>query len=194
MSSLENIYRRMVEGTQKPTAESKMDPVGAHDAVQVNELSKKTLGNYIKGASHSAAGIASGIGGDTRTGKKAHADDTRQLRNRLTGVQRATNKLTKEDTVAWPVYKRILEKSNRADHYKGATPPQPHGDNWARKDREFVNMHGGTSNHKPEPHLDDTVTDSGPHNNVSNVKKAPKRHNDSTVGDTTMPKAPPEAK
>lgn len=170
-----------------------MDPVDAHGVEQVDELSKKTLGNYIKGAS--AAGIASGIGGDTRTGKKAHADDTRQLRNRLTGVQRATNKLTKEDTMAWPVYNRILEKSSREDHYKGATPPQPHGDNWAGKDREFINKHGGVGPHKPDPKFDDVEIDVHPDNGqTKNIKVAPKRHNDSTIGDKAMPKAPREAK
>lgn len=70
----------------------------AEEAEQIDELSKKTLGSYVKGASASAAGIASGVGRDIGAGKKAHPDDTRQLRNRMKGVQRATDKLTNEET------------------------------------------------------------------------------------------------
>lgn len=90
---------------------------------QIDELSKKTLGSYVKGASASAAGIASGVGRDIGAGKKAHADDTRQLRNRLKGVQRATDKLTKEET-------ELEEKVTNLSHARlkfHATKGVPHG-------------------------------------------------------------------
>jgi hypothetical protein len=64
---------------------------------EVNELSKSTLGSYIKKANASAIGIGSGIGADAAKNRKAHPDDTRQLRNRMKGVQRATDRLTKEE-------------------------------------------------------------------------------------------------
>lgn len=79
-------------------AERKRRGMKTESVEQIDELSKKTLGSYVKGASASAAGIASGVGRDVGAGKKAHPDDTRQLRNRLKGVQRATDKLTKEET------------------------------------------------------------------------------------------------
>lgn len=151
----------------------------------IDELSKATAARYVKSASVSAAGIASGVGRDVGAGKKAHPDDKRQLNNRLKGINRATDKLTKEHTMeeTWTVYKRINEKNSRSDHYKGATPPQPHGDNLSQKDKQFMKMHNADGPFKADSHVNDDVTDSGPHHTTNNVKVAPKRPGDSTIGD-----------
>jgi hypothetical protein len=84
---------------------------------EVNELSKSTLGSYIKKANASAIGIGSGIGADAAKNRKAHPDDTRQLRNRMKGVQRATDRLTKEEVneISDKMKDRYIQKS-MGDH------------------------------------------------------------------------------
>jgi len=59
----------------------------------LDELSKGTLGNYIKGASDEAVGDASSAGSWHRAKK-----DTKVLQ-RLKGISKATDKLTKEDVI-----------------------------------------------------------------------------------------------
>ena len=64
----------------------------------LKEVSKKTLGSYVKKASGSAAGIAAVAAAQAMSSKgKSDPNDKRQLRNRLTGISRATDKLTKEE-------------------------------------------------------------------------------------------------
>jgi hypothetical protein len=71
-------------------------PAMAKESVELDELSKKTLGSYIKKASGSAAGIAAVTSAQAAIKGKSNPDDKRQLRNRLTGISRATDKVTKE--------------------------------------------------------------------------------------------------
>lgn len=151
---------------------------------QVDELSKKTLGSYVKGASGSAAGIASGMGRDIGAGKNTHPDDKRQLRNRLTGISKATDKLAKEET-NWPVYSRILEM--RDMHTKGATAAEPINSKASAGEKNFMAKHGGhdgnesgISGHQAAKHTASVAT--------QNVKAAPARHNDQKIGDKSMPK------
>lgn len=107
---------------------------------QIDELSKKTLGSYVKGASASAAGIASGIGRDIGAGKKTHKDDTRQLRNRLKGVQRATDKLTNEAA--------FDDESKAHDrHYAKQTPAVQNAlDGLTRRGMSYKQAHAKISN------------------------------------------------
>lgn len=73
-------------------------PALAKEATEVSELSKKTLGSYVKKAAGSAAGISAVATAQAMSSKgKSDPNDKRQLRNRLTGVSRATDKLTKEE-------------------------------------------------------------------------------------------------
>lgn len=66
---------------------------------QIDELSKKTLGTYVKKAAGSAVGLGAITTAQAMSSKgKANPDDKRQLRNRMTGVSRATDRLTKEET------------------------------------------------------------------------------------------------
>ena len=69
----------------------------AKEATELDELNKKTLGSYIKKASGSAAGIAAVTSAQAAIKGKSNPDDRRQLRNRLTGISRATDKVTKEE-------------------------------------------------------------------------------------------------
>jgi hypothetical protein len=65
----------------------------------LDELSKKTLGTYVKKATGSAVGLGAITTAQAMSSKgKADPDDKRQLRNRMTGVSRATDRLTKEET------------------------------------------------------------------------------------------------
>lgn len=204
----------------------------------LSEISKKTLGSYIKKANASSVGIAAVQTANTmKTGGKGDPDDRRQLKNRVKGISRATDRLTKEEveqvdevststlgayikkavpdaekkmvdginksvaghtqmsrgddakayhnfdasgklinksnnrkahinkavdkmtkesetTPEWPVYARIMEKV-KDPHTKGATETQKHGDNWAGKDTDFINTHGGIDGNEPEQHVDD---------------------------------------
>lgn len=201
MGSIADAYRLMLEAKNKVSKDDTSDQNGdssdttnsddgdtkKDSKTKIDELSKATLGSYIKKSTASLTGISSNMAATSVRGGKAHPDDKRQFGNRLTGVHRATNKLTKESSTDWPVYSRIVEKA-KDEHTKGALPAQPHGDNWSGKDKEVVAKHGGPGPYKPVPHIDDHITDAGPHNNVANVKVAPKRHNDSTIGDKAMPK------
>jgi len=105
---------------------------------------------------------------------------------RQLGISTATNKLTKEET-AWPVFARIQEKVNQT---KGATKPESMEDRFTASDKKMVDGHGGIGKKTPEDYVDDNEIDRNPNQfNAANVKVAPKRHNDQTVGDKTMPKA-----
>ena len=72
--------------------------VRATESVTLDELSKKTLGTYVKKATGSAVGLGAITTAQAMSSKgKADPDDKRQLRNRMTGVSRATDRLTKEE-------------------------------------------------------------------------------------------------
>jgi hypothetical protein len=63
---------------------------------QLDELSKKTLGNYIKANQNDTRGLAKGLE-QQRNDPKFVQWYARQLKNRKTGVKRAVDKLTKEE-------------------------------------------------------------------------------------------------
>jgi hypothetical protein len=74
------------------------DKLTKEEAEQIDELSKKTLGTYVKKAAGSAVGLGAITTAQAMSSKgKADPDDKRQLRNRMTGVSRATDRLTKEE-------------------------------------------------------------------------------------------------
>ena len=111
------------------------------------------------------------------------------------------------EATEWPVFKRIQEKNisykvsgvgddphqidmKFADpnHVKGATKPEAMDDTWSEGEKKFVDMHGGLDGnndsgiheHKAAAHTAKAAT--------VGVKVAPGRHNDSKIGDKTMPK------
>lgn len=150
---------------------------------ELDELSKKTLTSYVKKAAGDAVTKAYRAGDvrDKDSGKNYMKALGRQI-----GISTATNKLTKEET-AWPVFARIQEKVNQT---KGATKPESMEDRFTASDKKMVDGHGGIGKKTPEDFVDDDQIDRNPNQfNAANVKVAPKRHNDQTVGDKTMPKA-----
>lgn len=87
-----------IEGLHSSMGEHGEDEEDMKEATEVSELSKKTLGSYVKKAAGSAAGISAVATAQAMSSKgKSDPNDKRQLRNRLTGVSRATDKLTKEE-------------------------------------------------------------------------------------------------
>ena len=108
------------------------------EATELDELNKKTLGSYIKKASGSAAGIAAVTSAQAAIKGKSNPDDRRQLRNRLTGISRATDKVTKEE----------VDEAKR----KGA--PKMTGDSFAiqrAKDAELNKALGRTKTGRKKP-------------------------------------------
>lgn len=159
------------------------ETVTTEDVEELDELSKKTLGSYVKKASYDSASKAYKAG-DVRD--KDSSKNYLKTLGRLSGISTATNKLTKEET-GWPVFARIQEKVNQT---KGATKPESMEDRFTASDKKMVDGHGGIGKKTPEDYVDDYEIDQNPNQfNAANVKVAPKRHNDQTVGDKTMPKA-----
>jgi hypothetical protein len=155
----------------------------AEDVEELDELSKKTLTSYVKKAAGDAVTKAYRAGDvrDKDSGKNYIKALGRQI-----GISTATNKLTKEEA-AWPVFARIQEKVNQT---KGATKPESMEDRFTASDKKMVDGHGGIGKKTPQDFVDDDQIDRNPNQfNAANVKVAPKRHNDQTVGDKTMPKA-----
>ena len=84
---------------RKAGIEKATDKITKEEAENLDELSKKTLGTYVKKAAGSAVGLGAITTAQAMSSKgKADPDDKRQLRNRMTGVSRATDRLTKEET------------------------------------------------------------------------------------------------
>lgn len=149
---------------------------------ELDELSKETLGSYVKKASRNLAGREYKRGAE----KDASTTNLQKSYKRDMGISKAVDKLTKEET-SWPVFARIQEKVNQT---KGATKPESMEDRFTASDKKMVDGHGGIGKKTPEDYVDDNEIDQNPNQfNAANVKVAPKRHNDQTVGDKTMPKA-----
>lgn len=165
---------------------------------ELDELSKKTLGLYVKKASSDAASRAAEYGytGSSKTFSKSL--------DRIRNIKKATDRLTKEST-EWPVFARIQEKLSykvsgvgddphvittkfaNDDHTKGAYPHEKIDSKFSQGEKDWVKDHGGhdgnesgIDGHKAAAHTAAVAT--------ANVKAAPGRHNDQKVGDKTMPK------
>lgn len=116
---------------------------------------------------------------EKKSGAKVHYDAIRLARG---------EKIKEEaEQTEWPVFARIQEKINQT---KGATKPESMEDRLTASDKKVVDGHGGLGIKTPEDFVDDNEIDRNePLFKATNVKVAPKRHNDQTVGDKTMPKA-----
>ena len=64
---------------------------------QIDELSKATLGSYTKKAARSTAGLAANAAARAALHGNASEYDKRTLRNRITGISKATDRMTKEE-------------------------------------------------------------------------------------------------
>lgn len=107
----------------------------------VAELTKKTLGSYIKKASGSAVGLGAITTAQAMSNKgTAHPDDKRQLKNRVKGIQRATDKLTNEAA--------FDDESKAHDrHYEKQTPAVQNAlDRYTRQGMSYKQAHAKISN------------------------------------------------
>ena len=91
------------------------------EAEQVDEISKKTLGNYVKSAANDIANRQYRLG-------KGDLSDTRRLMNRRKGVDKAVNKIVNEkveqiDELSSKTYKSAMNKAAK----KAMRDPQGEG-------------------------------------------------------------------
>ncbi|CAB4142814.1 hypothetical protein UFOVP447_42 [uncultured Caudovirales phage] len=92
--------RDMMAKEKKPVKEEALD-----------ELSKKTMGSYVSKASKSATGLMAGAAAIGAAGGSAHGREMgRTAVKRLKGIDRAVNKLTKEDIINRAVEKYVPEE------------------------------------------------------------------------------------
>lgn len=109
----------------------------------------------------------------------------------------------------WTVFNRIQEKlssykvSSVGDdphdittvfaidsHTKGATPPEEINSKASQGEKDFAGKHGGLGKKTPPHYSDDNTIDQNPVQfKAQNVKVAPGRHNDSTIGDKAIIKS-----
>lgn len=158
---------------------------------QIDELKKSTIGSYINKAAVSKDKASGRTLTDTRAGKYR---DAKTFAKRSKGLHTAFDKIlgkarinAKEEVEQskWPIYSRILEK--RDMHVKGATPPEPIDSKASKGEKDFVNMHGGLNGNDSGIDGAKAAADTAKAA-AANVKVSPKRPNDQTIGDKTMPK------
>lgn len=140
---------------------------------EISELSKKTLRAY--GSKAIRASLSASVAGDDAKAKK-RADGVNRASAKVYPSQYTNSplkaKVPASESAEWPVYARILEKSSRDEHYKGATPPEKMDDNMSPKEKQFAAAHGGLGGNPPPPFVDDNVIDKAPKPSAV-VKKAP---------------------
>ena len=143
--------------------------VQTQESVELDELSKKTLGSYVKKASgdlqksSGKAGYASGKGVD----KSEYDKQTDRAEKRRAGISKATDKLTKEA-------KDHGNMTNGSPAGEGLSPS-------AKKElARTTPMNPATDEPMVNKKTFDAIRASG--------KKAPMRSNDNAQGDKTAPK------
>ena len=159
----------------------------AEDVQQVDELSNNTLLSYIGKSAAQRRKAKSSIEKHmtvkrlTDKNVSKNLDANKLFRKRGTGMSLAAAKMTES---SWPILARIQEKKDR--HTDGALAAEPLMNTTPQGEKDFVNMHKGPNSKTPPSFVDDNVVDKkGP----MGVKVAPKRHNDSTVGDKDIVKS-----
>ena len=144
----------------------------AKEDVQLDELSKKTLGSYVKKAA-------------SDVGYSAETSNTKKELKRHKGIAKAADKLTKED-VQWPVYMRLMEKTKQPND--SGIPAQPADDIASKGAKDFMAQHG---DRKPEDYVDiDKVLDMNKQDMYRNLpNKSKGRPNDQKVGQPSADKS-----
>ena len=152
---------------------------------ELDELSKKTLGSYVKKAAGNMAGNAA-VGAAQASSsalRRSSPEVKRNIVNRMSGIATATDKLTKEDTdmsgSRWPILQRIMERQNHGNMDNGS----PRGEGLSPSAKAELARSEGDSGIDGAKAAADTAR-----NAVAQVKVAPKRPGDKTDGDKTMPK------
>jgi hypothetical protein len=86
---------------------------------QIDELSKSTIGSYIKKAKGSAIGAAQVTGmGSSMTGQKTQDKAERKVQKRAAGINKAVDRLTKEDLEV-DILDEAVESGNKGNGYHG---------------------------------------------------------------------------
>ena len=90
------------------------------DEEQLDELSKKTLGSYIKNATVDV-GASGHIAGGKKRGSDAAIDNVTNMKKRISGINKATDKLTKEEIDLDEEQLNELSKKTLGSYIKKAT-------------------------------------------------------------------------
>lgn len=113
IKSLDKIVKRQ-RGVGKA-----LDKITKEEVEQIDELSKKTMGNYVKRAHMQDVDDAYFQGHNTNPAKRAYSDfDSKNTRKRERGIAMAVKKLTKEDII-----NRTIEKY-MPEEYEAPTPEE----------------------------------------------------------------------
>jgi hypothetical protein len=163
-----------------PGMAGKAKVMATEEVEELDELSKKTLGSYIKKATGDAM-TKSFKAGDVRD--KDSTDNRLKAMGRQMGIAKAANKLAKEGTEMnesrWPILNRIMERQNHGNTDNGS----PRGEGLSPSAKAELARSEGDSGIDGVKAAADTAR-----NAVAQVKVAPKRPGDKTDGDKTMPK------
>lgn len=91
----------------------------AKEETQLDELSKKTLGSYIKAASQDrgTAGLETGFSGEGTRERKASLE---RMKKRQRGIKKAVDKITKESTFL-DLYKEMVKENIQLDELSKGT-------------------------------------------------------------------------
>jgi len=92
-------HHALMFGTKEGPKQALSEDIDQLDEEQLVELSKKTLGSYVKKARTDSVSDAMALAANTTSGfnKERKIPLTRNLNNRKAGINRAVDKLTKED-------------------------------------------------------------------------------------------------
>lgn len=103
---------------------------------ELDELSKSTIGSYVKKAKSSLIGSSQVMGmGSKTTGQKTHDKAEKKVQKRASGINKAVDRLTKEETMY------IVENDyDEAENYKDKA-------NAAKEKGDMYNHHIHMSNH-----------------------------------------------
>lgn len=106
------------------------------EEVQIDELSKSTIGSYVKKAKSSLIGSSQVMGmGSKTTGQKTHDKAEKKVQKRASGINKAVDRLTKEETLY------IVENDyDDAENYKDKA-------NAAKEKGDMYDHHIHMSNH-----------------------------------------------
>jgi hypothetical protein len=181
-------YVQVLEESKK-----KLDPVGKADADIDNDGDTDKSDDYLHNRRKSISAAIKGKGTKETVTTEALVGNQHKIDANKNGkvdahdfkLLRKGKKVAEESE--WPIFARIQEKVNQT---KGATKPESMEDRFTASDKKMVDGHGGIGKKTPEDFVDDDHIDQNPNQfNAANVKVAPKRPNDQTIGDKTMPKA-----
>ena len=117
---------------RKAGIEKATDRLAKEEAEQIDELDKKTLGSYVKKSSGNMAGNAAVAAAQASSSMKKSSPETkRNITNRMKGIARATDKLTKEEVELDEVSDKKLDA-----YRQKAFADQPAGDDGSDKYRK----------------------------------------------------------